>query len=62
MKITYNLISNKTYVNIYISDADDEIGDIIQELQQKYSHIAIFRSGSLNYKETLKKFLKSLVE
>lgn len=65
MQITSNEISNKKYMQIYLTEEElkiQEIQDKIKEYKKQKYKIGIFVTGKENYPEVLKKIVTKQVE
>ena len=65
MRINSCEISNKKYVQIYLTEDEfnkQETKNILEEYKQKNYSVATFITGKENYPEILKKIVKKQVE
>ena len=65
MKITSCEISNRKYVQIYLTEKElneAEINEIIQKYKREKYSVAIFVTGKENYPEILQKIVTKQVE
>ncbi len=65
MQVTSTEISNKKYVQIYLTKEElekQETKEVIEKYKTEKCNLAIFQSGKQNYPEILKKIIAKQVE